>query len=108
VIVTAQPADQRRDPRDDPEEILARLPERGQLYFLEEYRAAAEAAREPSGYRQLRELLNSWYLRSIAYSQPDFWERMEDVKAGRGEYIPMEEVIARYNAEHGTSIAIPR
>jgi hypothetical protein len=94
--MTAQPVEPHgADPRD-PEQILARLPEQFQATFLAEYRAAAEAAaHEVWRYKQLQELLQLWNLRAVAYSRPDFFQRRAEAAAGLGEYISLEEAIAR-------------
>jgi hypothetical protein len=84
---------------NDPRVILDRLPDRARRHFLAEYEAAVEAAREVDGYRKLRQLLQSWSVRAVAYAKPDFHERYEEIRAGRGEYITLEEVVAR---RHGS------
>lgn len=91
--MSAQPVES-HDPHD-PERILARLPERVRPQFLGEYRDAVDNAHEVAGYRQLREMLHSWSVRAAAYSKPDFFERAEDAKAGRGEYVSLDDVVAR-------------
>jgi Family of unknown function (DUF6247) len=93
--MTAQPVEPYGDDPRDPELILARLPERFQRIFLDEYRAAAEAAaHEVWRYKQLQELLRSWHLRAVAYSQPDLAQRRADAGAGRGTYVSLEQVLA--------------
>ncbi|MEV4116841.1 DUF6247 family protein, partial [Nonomuraea sp. NPDC049695] len=68
----------------DPEEILARLPERYRARFLADYREAmVAAAHETWRWQQLADTLNSWHLRSLAYSAPGY-ERAR-TEAGRGE-----------------------
>ena len=57
VVMSAEPV-QEHDP-DDPVEILRVLHERFREQFLNEYAAAAEAARRPEGYRALHDLLRS-------------------------------------------------
>ncbi|MBO4274570.1 DUF6247 family protein [Microbispora triticiradicis] len=49
----------------DPDDILARLPERYHERFLAEYREAmVTAAHETWRYRQLQEVLQIWHLRT--------------------------------------------
>jgi hypothetical protein len=91
--MSAQPVDE-GDPRD-PQVILGHLPERARVAFLEEYRAAVRVAVDPAGYRGLQEFLQSWSVRAVAYAKPDFEERYEDLKADRGEYVTLDEVLAR-------------
>lgn len=94
--MTAQPVEPLgADPRD-PELILARLPERYRSTFLAEYQAAAEAAaHEVWRYKQLQELLQTWHLRATAYNRPGFEQRRADAAAGRGEYVSLDQVLAR-------------
>lgn len=92
--MTAQPIHE-DDPRD-PAVILGRLPERERDRFLAEYEAAAvAAAHEVWRYRELQDLLQRWHLLSLAYSKPDFYERRAEVEVGVGEYVPMDDVVAR-------------
>lgn len=87
------------DPRD-PELILARLPERFRPVFLAEYQAAAEAAvHEVWRYKQLQELLQTWHVRATAYGQPDLAQRRADAAVGRGTYVPLDQVLARRQAQ---------
>lgn len=78
---------------------MDRLPERARRYFLEEYEAAVEAARDVNGYQKLQQMLQSWGVRAVAYAKPDFYERYEEIRDGRGEYVTLEEVVAR---RHGS------
>jgi Family of unknown function (DUF6247) len=57
---------------DGPAEILEVLPQRWHDQFLDEYRAALDAARDVRQWRHLGELLNRWRLRATAYSDPGF------------------------------------
>jgi hypothetical protein len=89
----------------DPEEILARLPERYRARFLADYRAAmVAAAHETWRWRQLAETLNSWHLRSLAYSSPGYEQARAE--AGRGENLTSAEAVvpgwAELVAEHGS------
>ncbi|GAA1534915.1 hypothetical protein GCM10009678_16600 [Actinomadura kijaniata] len=94
--MTAEAIDQYTDDPNDPERILARLPERERARFLEEYRATAEAAaNEVWRYRQLRRFLHEWSLRAVAYSAPDFYDRREAARRGEGDYITLDELVAR-------------
>jgi len=95
--VSAQPI-HHEDPRD-PQVIHDRLPESVRATFLAEYHAAVDAAHTFAGYRALQELLNTWYLRSVAYAKPDFQQRYEEIRDGIGEYSTLEDVMARYAAQ---------
>ncbi|MFY9928347.1 MAG: DUF6247 family protein [Streptosporangiaceae bacterium] len=93
--MSAQPL-QEHDP-DDPVETLRVLPEQFREQFLNEYAAAAEAARRPEGYRALHDLLRSWRLTAAAYSEPGFAARLASVReavlAGSLEAsLPIEEI----------------
>src|ERR1019366_10503581 len=68
VVMSAQPV-QEHDP-DDPVAILRVLPERFREQFLNNYAAAAEAARRPEGKRALHDLLRLWRLTAPAYTDP--------------------------------------
>lgn len=78
---------------DDPVETLRVLPERFHDQFLTEYRAAVEQARRPEQYRQLNELLRLWRLRALAYSDPDYDDRLTAASHGTGDVAPAEQVI---------------
>lgn len=93
--MSAQPVHEHEpDPRD-PQVILGRLPEQARPFFLTEYRAAVDAAHDPAGYRALQEMLRLWSIRVVAYSKPDYYSRMDEVREGRGEYTTMEEILER-------------
>jgi hypothetical protein len=99
--MSAQPV-QEHDP-DDPVEILRVLPERFREQFLNEYAAAAEAARRPEGYRALHDLLRLWRLTAFGYSEPGFEARLgsvrEAVRAGSLEgTVPIEEIVPDWHA----------
>src|SRR5258708_29338910 len=58
---------------DDPVEILRVLPVRFHDQFLREYYgAAAGAARQVGGYRQLHDVLRLWRLTATPHSAPRF------------------------------------
>ncbi|MEU7942373.1 DUF6247 family protein [Microbispora bryophytorum] len=77
----------------DPEEILARLPERYREHFLADYRAAMEAAMHHTWkWKQLAETLHLWHLRSVAYSAPGYEQARAEAAAGVSG-IPAEDVI---------------
>jgi len=92
----AQPV-QEHDP-DDPVETLRVLPERFREQFLNEYAAAAEAARRPEGYRALYDLLRLWRLTAAAYSEPGFEARLAGVREAvlasslKGT-VPIDEIV---------------
>lgn len=84
---------------DDPVEILRVLPVRLHDQFLHEYYAAAAlAARQVGGYRQLHEVLRLWRLVAVSQSDPGFEGRLaavrEAVAAGSLEgTVPIEDVV---------------
>ncbi len=99
--MSAEPV-QEHDP-DDPVEILHALPERFREQFLDEYAAAAEAARRPESYRALHDLLRLWRLTATAYSEPGFEARLggvrEAVVASSLEgTVPIEEIVPDWPA----------
>jgi hypothetical protein len=95
--MSAQPAHE-VDP-DDPVEILRVLPARFHDQFLREYYgAAAGAARQVGGYRQLHDVLRLWRLTATAHSDPGFAGRLaamrEAVRTGSLEgSVPVEDAI---------------
>jgi hypothetical protein len=70
-----------------PAEILELLPHRWHAQFLEEYRAALDAARDVRQWRHLAELLNRWQLRAAAYSDPGFDEAAEAARDARKQAL---------------------
>jgi hypothetical protein len=77
--MSAQPAHE-FDP-DDPVEILRVLPVQFHDQFLREYfGAAAGAARQVGGYRQLHDVLRLWRLTATAHSDPGFAVRLGAVR----------------------------
>ena len=95
--MSAQPVHE-LDP-DDPVEILRVLPGQFHDQFLREYYgAAAGAARQVGGYRQLHEVLRLWRLTAAAHSEPGFADRLaavrEAVRTGSLEgSVPIEDAI---------------
>jgi hypothetical protein len=95
--MSAQPAAE-HDP-DDPVAILRALPGHYHQQFLAEYRAAAEAAREPGSYQALQALLRLWRLRAVAYSDPRYDEALaegrEAARTGRSHEgsVPIEDIV---------------
>lgn len=91
--MSAQPVHE-PDP-DDPVEILRVLPARFRHQFLAEYyEAAAEAARQVDGYRQLHGLLRRWRLSAAAFSAPGFEDRLQAVRTGSSEgSVPIEDIV---------------
>ncbi len=79
----------------DPQEILRRLPEAERERFLQEYRTALDAAHEVWRYRQLQDVLARWELVAAAMSKPGYRQARDDAKAGAGDYVSLEDVIAR-------------
>lgn len=89
----------------DPDEILARLPERYHGHFLADYRAAMEAAMHHTWqWKQLSETLRLWHLRSVAYSTPGYEQARAKAAAGVPG-VPAEDVIpgwAELVAQHAS------
>jgi Family of unknown function (DUF6247) len=84
---------------DDPVEILLVLPARLHDQFLREYYAAAAlAARQVGGYRQLHDVLRLWRLTAASQSDPGFADRLaavrEAVRTSSVEgSVPIEDVV---------------
>jgi Family of unknown function (DUF6247) len=84
---------------DDPVEILRVLPARLHDQFLREYYAAAAlAARQVGGYRQLHDVLRLWRLTAASQSDPGFADRLaavrEAIRTGSVEgSVPIEDVV---------------
>jgi hypothetical protein len=95
--MSAQPVHE-LDP-DDPVEILRTLPVRFHDQFLREYYgAAAGAARQVGGYRQLHDVLRLWRLTATVQSDPGFADRLaairEAVRTGNLEgSVPIDDAI---------------
>jgi hypothetical protein len=70
---------------DDPAEILRVRPSPWHAQFLEEYRAALDAAREVSRWPHLPVLLHRWSLRAAAYADPQFEAAMQEARDARPE-----------------------
>ncbi len=93
-IVTAQPVHEEPG-SDDPLEILRVLPGEHHEQFRSEYSAAVEQARDPGSYRALADLLRLWRLRSAAYSDPGFGDRLGDARPGDASTeVPAGQVVA--------------
>ena len=68
---------------EGPAEILELLPHRWHAQFLDEYRAALDAARDVRQWRHLTEILSRWQLRAAAYSDPGFDAAAEAARDAR-------------------------
>lgn len=91
--MTAQASGEEHDP-DDPAEILRRLPEQYHAQFRAEYAVAVEQARRPEQYRMLHQLLRLWRLRSVAYSDPAYLERLTVAGGGAAATdVPAEHLV---------------
>ncbi len=90
--VSAQPID---PPEDllDPERILRELPEDERGFFLSQYREAAEAAREPAGWKQLRRVLRLWRYHAEAMKEPGYHEAREAARNGTGGGMLLEDYL---------------
>src|SRR5215813_12697014 len=95
--MSAQPAHE--FDQGDPVEILKVLPARLHDQFLREYYgAAASAARQVGGYRNLHNVLRVWRLTAAAQSDPGFADRLaavrDAVRSGSLEgSVPIEEIV---------------
>jgi hypothetical protein len=68
-------------------------------YFLAEYRAAVEGARQVERYRQLHDLLRLWRLRAVAYSGPGYESRLQAFRGGRDDdFTSADQVIPGWPA----------
>lgn len=83
--MSAQPSHE-EDP-EDPSVILRDLPPLWHAQFLSEYRAALAAASEVPQWRRLREVLHSWRLRAIAYSDPEFERSAQAARDAAAEHL---------------------
>ncbi|SDQ03156.1 DUF6247 family protein [Thermostaphylospora chromogena] len=80
----------------DPDEILARLPERYRPAFLADYRAAmVAAAHETWRWHDLTKTLRLWHLRSLTYSASGYEQARADAAAGVPG-VPVEQVIPEW------------
>ncbi|ETK31481.1 DUF6247 family protein [Microbispora sp. ATCC PTA-5024] len=77
----------------DPEAILRALPEEWRPVFLAQYHEAWEAAREPGEYHRLPEVLNLWWLNSIAFADPEYEKHAQEAAQGVGEFVAFEEAV---------------
>ncbi len=95
--MSAQPVHE-TDP-DDPVEILRVLPARFHDQFLREYYAAAAlAARQVGGYKQLHDVLRLWRLTAAAQSDPGFSDRLAAVReavrtSSTENSVPIEDIV---------------
>lgn len=87
--MSAQPV---HDPRYDPQAILESLPEKYRAHFLAQYEEAIEAARRPDQFGRLYELLHTWWLSSIAFSDPTYELRQQQARDGTLETVPAAAV----------------
>lgn len=75
------------------------LPARLHDQFLREYYAAAAlAARQAGGYRQLHDVLRRWRLTAAAHSDPGFADRLAAVREAAqtrnlAGSVPIEDVV---------------
>ncbi|MFG1818721.1 DUF6247 family protein [Kribbella sp. NPDC049174] len=89
--MTAQPM---QGSPDDPGEILRLLPAKWHEQFLGEYHGALDAAHEVWRFQQLRDVLQLWRLRAVAYSDPGYEDALQATRDGRAEdFVPAEQVI---------------
>lgn len=96
--MTAQPIHQEDPDPQDPEVILARLPERERDVFLSQYWEAARAiANDLVGYKQLKNLLHAWSIRAQVVSRPGYHGELEAqreaIRNGTVQTVPFFEAI---------------
>lgn len=69
------------------------LPGQWHQQFLTEYRGALDAAHEVWRFQQLKDVLQLWSLRAVAFSNPRFEEAAQAVRENRvDEFIPADQV----------------
>jgi hypothetical protein len=90
--MTALPLEPEDDPLD-PQRILSELPASERATFLAAYRRAVEAARDPSGWKELRRLLRLWSLRAAAVAQPGFYEGQAAARAGALKGMLLDDAV---------------
>ncbi|MGQ0466881.1 MAG: DUF6247 family protein [Sporichthyaceae bacterium] len=91
--MTAQPAFDEPGP-DDPAQILRILPAEFHAQFRSEYADAVEKARRPEAYAALAELLRLWHLRALAYTDPEYADRLAAVRAcDLSGDVPLQQLI---------------
>lgn len=73
--------------------ILGRLPEQERAEFLRQYQEAVLAARDPAGYKRLRQVLHVWSLAVIATSGPGYYENLAAVREGTARTVPAEAAV---------------
>jgi hypothetical protein len=77
----------------DPGRILLELPERERAGFLAAYRKAIDAARDPSGWDDLRKTLLTWHRIAIAAARPGFREEHDAVIAGTASGMLLDDYV---------------
>jgi hypothetical protein len=70
---------------NDPVAIFDALPERFRADFRADYETALDAAHDLAKFKQIREVLHLWRLRSLAYSHPHYEDAIKAAKEGRHE-----------------------
>jgi hypothetical protein len=103
--MSAQPIHQEPDPQD-PESILAVLPEQEHEVFLAEIRQAAHAVGDDiTAYRFFKKLLRDWSVRArvtraALERNPNYYEDLEaarrEAETNPGGGMPIEEFIAQH------------
>ena len=92
--VSAQPAE-REDPLD-PQQILDQLPADERGFFLDQYRAAVEKARDPAGWKQLRRVLLRWRFHADAVRDPGYREALDAARGPVGGGMLLEDAVRVY------------
>jgi hypothetical protein len=77
----------------DPGRILLALPERERAGFLAAYHEAIDAARDPSGWDDLRRTLLAWHRIAIAAARPGFYEAQEAATAGTASGMLLDDYV---------------
>ena len=70
--MSSQPVDPEGGGQLDPQRILDELPEDERGFFLVQYRAAVDGARDPAGWKQLDRLLRRWRYHARAAKDPSY------------------------------------
>lgn len=93
--MSAQPPE-REDPLD-PQRILDRLPEDERGFFLEQYQAAVDNARDPADWKQLRRVLRLWRFHAEAVGEPGYREALDAARGPVSDGMPPEEAVRVYS-----------
>lgn len=93
-IMSAQPAE--RDDPLDPQQILDDLPADERGFFLGQYQAAVENARDPAGWKQLRRVLRLWRFHADAGGALGYREALDAARGPLGGGMPLDDAVRAY------------